>query len=174
MATYTVTCVYIIQEKVTRKKSNYVLYLLLLTKSEDSKPLIQYQHRESSTTMDKLINLQAGDCLILGAIEHTINVSGIYHVTVSSTPEGLVKPQDLEVRRANAKSMAWLHDKEQAVERRIELLTLIRDQFRESVKGPPNCVCCSVVIQWRNLFRCFYCDLWFCLVCARLHFGKIE
>jgi len=78
----------------------------------------------------------------------------------------------LERRRQRAKEMAWLHDPKEAVARRIELLTLVRDQHTMAQTAPPACACCGYnEARWPQLFKCFHCDLWFCPACSRNHFG---
>jgi len=121
--------------------------------------------------MRKLLNLEAGDRLILSGLEYTINTPGQYELSLNATPEGLVKPGDSKTRRSNAMTMQWVHSREQAIERKIELLTLISEQSRDSMSGPPPCICCKASMPWRNLYKCYHCDLWFCPMCARPHFG---
>lgn len=77
----------------------------------------------------------------------------------------------IEQRRANAVRMAWVHDEGEVKERRDELLVLIREQYKMAVSGsPPFCACCGVELYWHQLYRCFMCDLWFCPMCAGVHF----
>ena len=77
----------------------------------------------------------------------------------------------LEDRRENAQARDWLHHRDQAVDRRNELLALIRDQSSIAMTEAPPCACCALVLEWRKLYRCFHCDLWFCPGCSRRHFG---
>ena len=30
---------------------------------------------------------------------------------------------------------------------------------------------CNKFSQWRNMYRCLYCGIWFCADCAEEHFG---
>lgn len=79
----------------------------------------------------------------------------------------------IERRRASAQERAWLHNTEEAENRREELLTIIHDQYRVAVTGaPPPCACCGVELEWRQLYRCHRCDLWLCPMCSRPHFDR--
>lgn len=79
--------------------------------------------------------------------------------------------QTMEERRANMKRMAWIHDAASALARRVEVLTLARDQYKLAVEGEaPPCACCEVKLEWRHLYRCFHCDLWLCPACSKAHF----
>jgi hypothetical protein len=88
-----------------------------------------------------------------------------------------VDPQELaaarEHRRANMRERAWIHDRAACLERRVELLGIIRDQARAAKDGAPPCACCEFLptFGWRSLYRCFECDLWLCPACARAHFA---
>lgn len=54
-----------------------------------------------------------------------------------------------------------------------ESADVARSQFSEA-KGPTKVTCaeCSACVPIRFLFRCLYCDLWFCEICAEEHFGE--
>jgi len=77
------------------------------------------------------------------------------------------------LRRIRAQEMAWLHDPARCQdEKRIELLTLIRDTHRLVTEGgTPACACCGFEAPWHKLYKCFHCDLWYCHNCSRSHFG---
>lgn len=53
-------------------------------------------------------------------------------------------------------------------------LEIMAGQMRESKKNPG----CSVTCQcgkkapMRFMFRCYYCGVFFCFMCAAIHFGK--
>lgn len=76
-------------------------------------------------------------------------------------------------RQDNAQERAWLHSaaEVQSDGRRVELLTIIRDQYRLAKPGPPPCACCGHALEWHRLYRCYDCDLWLCPACSRAHFG---
>ncbi len=67
----------------------------------------------------------------------------------------------------------WIHSAELCQnEKRLELLTLIRDQYNTALTGTsPNCACCDKKIPWHKLFKCYLCSLWLCERCSNRHFG---
>lgn len=71
----------------------------------------------------------------------------------------------------------WIIDglyKELSDDRRKQILTLIRNQYRElrSIKGMVTCPCGFVTDGARHGYRCFFCGVVFCKACARKHFGQ--
>jgi hypothetical protein len=57
------------------------------------------------------------------------------------------------------------------VERRRELRAFLRKQLVE-IRDTKNVTCTCGHNVWQTLaFRCFYCGLWFCSPCARVHFN---
>lgn len=78
---------------------------------------------------------------------------------------------NIVARHVNMKRMEWIHDPASALARRVEVLTLARDQYKLAVAGEaPPCACCKVELEWRHLYRCFHCDLWLCPACSKVHF----
>lgn len=64
---------------------------------------------------------------------------------------------------------------EMSEEHRIEIRTLIRDQYSNITHGKPViCPCGKEIDVVRRGFRCFFCDVVFCKSCARKHFTKKE
>lgn len=47
----------------------------------------------------------------------------------------------------------------------------VREAAREALSGSVACAGCGVVQPLRIMFRCYFCGLWFCHVCGRVHFG---
>ena len=52
-------------------------------------------------------------------------------------------------------------------------LKKIAEQELESntIDGEITCVC-DLSYEIKYLYRCYYCGIWFCPVCAKKHFGK--
>jgi hypothetical protein len=46
-------------------------------------------------------------------------------------------------------------------------------QHREALGGQPKVTCpCGLSAPLRFLFKCLYCECYFCQECAEVHFGK--
>ena len=76
---------------------------------------------------------------------------------------------DLPVYESNATP----EQRREAFARMADQVRLIVDQ--ESLGIPSRNVkirCgCMKLVQWRYMYRCLYCGLWFCKECAEQHFG---
>lgn len=81
-----------------------------------------------------------------------------------------------QIRKEQATTNAWMHDREQALERRDELLTAIGEAARlVGVGMVPPCSCCGHTVRtFHSLFHCYHCGLWLCPMCSRHHFGEAE
>jgi hypothetical protein len=55
-----------------------------------------------------------------------------------------------------------------------ECRVIMQRQFRELMNGnSANVTCgCGRTLPVRFAYRCYFCGLWFCPGCARLHFGE--
>jgi len=59
------------------------------------------------------------------------------------------------------------HDK--TIETRIKL----RKQMEQAIRIVGDVTCqCGDVLPMRCMFKCLYCGLWFCRICAHEHFGS--
>lgn len=53
---------------------------------------------------------------------------------------------------------------------------MLRTQLQQAKGEQPNVVCasCGHAIPLRFLYKCLYCELWFCQRCMEIHLGKTK
>ncbi len=78
-----------------------------------------------------------------------------------------------KARREIAQLNSWMHNREEAIVRRLELLGILGEQWKEAKKPGQGmwCACCRLSGHWSKFYRCHECDLWLCPMCARPHFA---
>lgn len=57
---------------------------------------------------------------------------------------------------------------------RTQLFHLLSNQHRERRHGFKVTCPCGRLVHPAYQYRCFYCDVTFCMICAKIHFGKRE
>lgn len=69
----------------------------------------------------------------------------------------------------------WLHSKEEVVNRRMEYLSILMNQYRQARVKVPDCPICGKEIKSiMDGYRCFQCDLWLCKSCTKSHMPEVN
>ena len=72
--------------------------------------------------------------------------------------------------------MSKEHDFHKLPENKKEYEAWLEKQYEQliesnTIDGEITCVC-DLTYEIKYLYRCYYCGIWFCPVCAKKHFGK--
>ena len=67
-----------------------------------------------------------------------------------------------------------LHDKPKTEEEKYERLCIVAHQTREVLKDKATVTCGSCSKKWLIIHccKCFYCGIFFCPICSRIHFRE--